>query len=138
MGKGARQCHVCTLTCTHRHTRTYTNPSFWDSQAAGLLLSMQAPALGNTKVRAPQKTRAPGAPQSLRLSGLSTPHTHPEPPCLTSPSPPSCGGCRGPGKDLKFMARPPIELTGRLFAQFSSPFRPEAGREGSSYTVPLP
>lgn len=67
-------------------------------------------------------TGTQGPPKSLAATPY---HQHPLLP-LVSPStstPPTLMWGWGPGKDFKFMARPPIELTVWLFAQFGSLFR---------------
>lgn len=104
-----------TLSCLHTH------PPLLLGQPSSCSPALHAgTSLGNNQGL--QSKWAPRAPQVWGC--LYTPLR-----CLTSPS--FYQRCRGPGKDLKFTARPPIELTGRLFAQFSPPFRPEWGGRGA-------
>lgn len=76
-GQGGRQSHVC----------THTHPSFWDNQAAGLLLSTQAPVLGTTE--ACKENGHPGPPKS---ESVYTPLL------AVSPPPPSTSDAEGLGR----------------------------------------
>lgn len=152
-GSGGALAGVQTLFRLHKPQRQHPSWPDWVLQREGRasrqlghptpIAPVSAPALGNS---------VSGIPQTLALGGPPKVWLQPPPDyycpllplvSLNTPPPPPPHYCHhlflnlmwdwGPGKDFKFTARPPIELTAWLFAQFGSLFRVHARRGGGHW-----